>query len=118
MPAYRGNGPYNESMLCYRAVYKYFSHRLRPMHVLTDVLEKREDREWWYENEEAALKENIPVIVLHDEDRSVADSLQADFTPVIYVLNSTAEIVYEGGLKQPFDYWNCFGRLPGQMKAA
>jgi len=116
MPSYRGNGPYNESMLCYRAVYNYFSHRLRPIHVLTTELEKRTDRDWWYENEEAALRENIPVIVLHDEDRVVADTLQASFTPVIYVLNNKGVIIYEGGLKHPFHYWDCFGRLSGQMK--
>ncbi len=118
MPGYRGNGPYNESMLCYRAMYRYFSHRLRPIHVLTDELNKRPDRQWWYENEEAAIDQNIPVIILHDEKRAVADSLENDFTPIFYLLDNTGKIVSEGNFSEPFDYWTTLGENAEKSKAA
>lgn len=118
MPGYRGNGPYNESMLCYRTMYKYLSHRLRPMHVLTDELNKRSDRQWWYENEEKAIEQNIPLIILHDEERTVADSLENEFSPIFYLLDNNGKIVHEGKFYQPFDYWTSLGLDTEQSKAA
>ncbi len=118
MPSYRGNGPYNEALLCYRASFSYMAHRLRPMQVITDVRQKREDREWWYENEEAALESNIPLILLFDKNRAVADKIDTDFTPIFYLLNNKGLVEYEGQLKEPCDYWEVLGRLSPQRKAA
>lgn len=106
MPSYRGNGPYDYAMCVYRNIYNYISHKMRPMHVLTDVLEKRADREWWYYNEERALATGIPINILYDEDSEIFDVLDNDSTPVFYLLNNNGVVLYEGKLGEDFHYWD------------
>lgn len=105
MPAYRGNGPYNDAMLCYRAVYGYIANRVRPMQVILDETEKRADRSAWYEHEEAALEEGIPLTLLHDKECFVAEQLALEYSPAFYLLDHEGKIVYQGPLDQPFEYW-------------
>jgi hypothetical protein len=106
MPTYRGNGPYNEAMRCYRAIYKYVSHRVQPMQVILDSTEKRTDRDFWYENEELAINSGIPINLLHDKEQTVANKLKLEFSPVFYLLTNKGKIHYEGPLNRAYDYWD------------
>jgi hypothetical protein len=106
MPAYRGNGPYNDAMRCYRAIYNYVSNRIRPIQVILDVTEKQADQSWWYENEEQAINSGIAINLLYDSERTVADRLELEFSPVFYLLTNRGEVRYEGPLREATDYWN------------
>lgn len=111
MPAYRGNGPYNEAMKCYRGIYKMLSHVIKPMHVLTDVVEKNPKNDWYYFNEEQALESELPLEILYDEDRAVADLFEADGTPNFYFINKGLKIVYEGCLSDSYYYWHALSKV-------
>lgn len=105
MPSYRGNGPYDYAMSVYRNIYNFISHKIKPMHVLTNVLEKRADREWWYYNEEQAIATGVPLNILYDENSEVFDVLDNDSTPVFYFVNNKGVILYEGKLGKDYHYW-------------
>jgi hypothetical protein len=112
MPSYRGNGPYNDSMLCYRATIKHLSDRFLPMVVITDQLEKRPDRMWWYEHETLAKQQHMDIHLVFDETSSVARKLQMQRTPIFYVLNKQGVIIHQGALAEPSEYWGCLNQQP------
>lgn len=111
MPYYRGNGPYNQSMGCYGLIYKHVSDKIRPIHIIIDETEKRKDRPYWYENEDKLKNINVPFLLLHDEIKSVADTLDLEVSPVFYLLNNKGTILYDGELKDDFDYWNTLSTI-------
>ena len=106
MPSYRGNGPYDYAMSVYRSIYSYLSDKLKPMHVLTDVLEKRKDREWWWNNENQAIAAGVPFHILYNEEREIFDVLDNDSTPVFYFINNKGLVLYEGKLVEDYYYWD------------
>ncbi|MFC3192816.1 PDZ domain-containing protein [Marinicella sediminis] len=110
MPSYRGNGPYNDSMLCYRATIKHLAEQFLPMVVITDQPHKRPDRMWWYEHETKARQQHIELHLVYDETASVARQLDMQRTPIFYVLNKQSTIIHQGALDEPYDYWCCLSQ--------
>lgn len=109
MPAYRGNGPYNEALGCYASIYKYISGRLLPLEVIVDTTEKVKGEEWRYSNEDYIKENNIGIELLFDEDSVISETLELEFSPAFFILNNEGTIVYQGSLRHGFDYWEALG---------
>jgi len=80
------------------------------MQVITDTLEKRKDREWWYYNEDRARESGIPIDILYDEDGCVDNVLNNDSTPTFYLVDKDRNIHYEGFLQDSYFYWETLSR--------
>jgi len=104
MPMYRGNGPYNDCLKTYAAMYPHCKDKILPMLVITNVAEKPADRPHWFEAEEALIKAGLPITVLLDESALFADS-NLSGAPEYICVDHKSTVVWDDGLYDDYDYW-------------
>jgi len=104
MTMFRGNGPYNDNLKVYRAMYPHCKDKMLPMLVLTSVSEKRADRPQWFEAEEALIKAGIPIKVLFDETALFDDGTLSG-APEFICINSKSTIIWDSSLHDDYAYW-------------
>ncbi len=109
LASYRGNGPYNDFMDRYLGFARHFSDWISGLHVLTTTPERRADRAYWFENEDEALAQGLPVEVLLDADEEVTLAIEATGSPFIVALDQTGRVLVEGGMEQ-IDLWNALAK--------
>lgn len=108
MPSYRGNGPYNSALLCYKKIFPYLDQKLLPIQIIADNITDDSSENWRYSEESELEKSNIPFNRLYDENLVVSSALKIRVSPVLYLLNNRAEVIYEGSLDNSYDYWKAF----------
>ena len=111
MPTYRGNGPYNEALLPYIALYPFIKDRLHPLVVLTNVTEKRKDRPYWFSHEALAKKADCPLLVLHDPAAEFMEDFTPTGAPEFFALDHRGSIIWSGGLGEDYDYWHMLAHI-------
>ena len=109
MVTYRGNGPYNEAMKIYHAMYPHVKDRLLPMFVMTSEHQKRPDRPHWFEAEEALIKAGVPIIVGYDPNTQFADIFLSS-APEFIALDHTGTVVWDFNLGDSYAYWDMLSR--------
>ena len=104
MLTYRGNGPYNDGIKEYRAMYPHCKDKMMPMLVITNVSEKRADRPGWFEAEEALIKAGLPITVLFDESALFADG-NLSGAPEYICVDNKGTVVWDDSLHDDCAYW-------------
>lgn len=104
MLTYRGNGPYNDGLKQYRAMYPHCKDKLLPMLVITSVRDKRADRPDWFEAEEALIKAGMPITILFDESGLFADS-NLSGAPEYICVDNKSTVIWDDGLYDDCAYW-------------
>ena len=111
MPTYRGNGPYNEALLPYIALYPFIKDKLHPLVVLTNVTAKRKDRPYWFSHEVLAKKQDVPLLVLHDPAAEFMEDFTPTGAPEFFALDQSGKIIWSGGLGEDYEYWDMMSQL-------
>ncbi|MEE9348084.1 MAG: PDZ domain-containing protein [Robiginitomaculum sp.] len=112
MAGYRGNGPYNEALLPYIAVYPYAKDRLHPMTVMTNIADKRTDRPHWNSHEDLARENKCPLTVALEPEEQFAEDLNLRGAPEFVMINSDGIIIWSGDLHSDYAYWEMLFALP------
>lgn len=106
MPYYRGNGPYNAGLQAYVNIYEHVKNLIHPLVVLTDNAQRRKDRAYYFENEDAAFKRKIPLMILHEASASFGEDLGLRGAPSFHALNKFGQVVWSGSLDDGCAYWD------------
>jgi len=109
MPAYRANGPYSSFIKNYRTMYPYFKDHFNPMVVIADTQEY-DNTKYWLKAEKAVIQQGLPLHVLKDSAEAVNWHLEQRVSPVMYAINRSGKILYQGSFDQPIHYWQILAK--------
>ena len=109
LASYRGNGPYNDFMDRYIGFANHFGELVSGLHVLTMTAERRADRAYWFENEDEARAQGLPLEVLHDAEGEVTSAVEPTGSPFVVALDRSGSVLVEGAMDQ-IDLWNALAK--------
>jgi hypothetical protein len=99
LATYRGNGPSDELLWELSSWQRAFGARIAGVHLLTMTAERRLDRPYWYEAEDAAVEAGVPLEVLLD-DGAVHYALPVDRSPFVLCVDGSGRVLFEGELDE------------------
>jgi len=108
---YRGNGPYNDLVRRYRGYRRAFPGQIGAFLVVTETAQRPPDRNHWFSEEDAALREADEMLVLFDPEGKLAERLQPRGSPHVLVLDRHGRVHYEGFDFDGLDWWQTRSRL-------
>ena len=74
--------------------------------------ERRADRAYWFENEDEALAQSLPLEVLLDENGEVTSVVEPKGSPFIVALDRSGVVLVEGAMEQ-IDLWDALAKADG-----
>jgi len=106
----RSNGPYADFLLRWRNYATHLREFFSGLHVLTCRKERHPDREQHGQREAEVRALGHPFELLHEADEAVVNTILPSGSPVIFLLDRTGTVVYEGGL-DPVDVWDALASV-------
>jgi len=100
----RGNEAYDDFVLRYLNYYTWLPGLFAGLHVITTTPERQVGEPWW-DAEDMAHADGLPVAVLLDEYGHVPDRVHPPASPTVYALDSDGTVLHEG-LLDPVDMWD------------
>jgi hypothetical protein len=82
-----------------------------PLHVIVDEKDVHPHLRYALDEEKLCAKRRVPLSLLLDEDRSVAEALEMERSPVFYLLDRRGNVVEEGQPREPGDYWEALAAV-------
>lgn len=110
MLTYRGNGPYDDALKAYHAVYPFIKDRIAPLIVLTTVRDKDADHPEYFATEEALIAAGIPITILFDVKSFWQDRVLAG-APENLVTDDKLKILWHDDLNDDFAYWDMLSHV-------
>ncbi len=105
MLTYRGNGPYDDALKVYQAIYPFVKDRMRPLLVLTSVRDKSRDDPASFATEDALIAAGVPITILFDPLSYWADMIVAG-APENIAVDDNAQIFWHDSLHDDYAYWD------------
>jgi hypothetical protein len=100
----RGNEAYNDFVLRYLNYHTWLPELFAGLHVITTTPERQMGQPWW-DAEDLARMDGLPLQVLLDEYGHVPDHLRPPESPTVYALDSDGTVLHEG-LLDPVEMWD------------
>ncbi len=110
MLTFRGNGPYNMGLTAFRTVYPFIKDRIERFVVITSVAGRGNDPKGWYEAEDAAIAEDLPLVVLADPSALFADE-KVSAAPEYIALSHENLVAWDDSLHDDYAYWEMVADL-------
>ena len=104
MLTYRANGPYNDALKAYHAIYPHAKDQMQPMIVVTTERDRDAEPPEYFEAEEALIAAGIPISVVFDRDSFWRDRVLAG-APEHIVTDEKAKIIWHDHLHDDHAYW-------------
>ncbi len=111
MLTYRGNGPYNDALKAYHAMYPFIKDQIVPLIVLTTIREKDADHPEYFAAEEALITAEIPITILFDINSFWRDRVLAG-APENIVTDDKLQILWHDDLNDDYAYWEMLSHVP------
>ena len=111
MLTFRGNGPYNTGLHAFRMMYPHIKDRIERFVVITSVRDRNADPKSWYEAEDAAIAEGLPLVVLCDPSAAFADE-RISAAPEYIAMNQENLVTWDDSLHDDYAYWELVADLP------
>ncbi len=109
LATYRGNGPYNVFVARYRHAAVHLREHLHGLHVITMRPDRSARSPHYYAEEDRAVADGLPLVVLHDIDGAVTEVVDPEGSPWIFALDRTGAIVHDE-IDDATDLWDALGR--------
>lgn len=111
----RGNLAYDDFLMRYLNYYTWLPRLFAGLHVITSMPERKMGEPWW-DAEDLARADGLPVAVLLDEYGHVPDHAHPPSSPTVYALDSGGTVLHEG-LLDPVEMWDSLAMASVQRRA-